>query len=88
MKQKRMIKLSIVFLFLLLVLPLVSSATRSNPQYTQYMGQGESSNDSVCREGQDFLIQIAPFGCTPAVVRSDLLEEQNVPVFVIECYKS
>ncbi len=34
-----------------------------------------------CKPGQDFLVQIAPFGCTPAVVRSDLLEEQNVPVF-------
>ena len=35
----------------------------------------------MCEAGQDFLIQIPPFGCEPAVVRSDLLEEQNVPVF-------
>lgn len=34
-----------------------------------------------CGEGQDFMIQVAPFGCEPAVVRSDLLEEQNYPVF-------
>jgi hypothetical protein len=34
-----------------------------------------------CLERQDFVMQIAPGGCSPAVVRSDLLEEQNVPVF-------
>src|SRR4030042_5167709 len=34
-----------------------------------------------CYERQDFIMQIAPGGCSPAVVRSDLLEEQNVPVF-------
>ncbi len=34
-----------------------------------------------CSERQDMIMQIAPGGCSPAVVRSDLLEEQNVPVF-------
>ncbi|MEM4326045.1 MAG: hypothetical protein QXU40_01970 [Candidatus Pacearchaeota archaeon] len=34
-----------------------------------------------CYEGQDFLLYIPPTGCVPSVVRSDLLEEQNVPVF-------
>ncbi len=34
-----------------------------------------------CGAGQDFLVQISPLGCTPTVVRSDLLEDQNVPVF-------
>jgi hypothetical protein len=34
-----------------------------------------------CYERQDFVMQIAPGGCSPAVVTSDLLEEQNVPVF-------
>jgi len=34
-----------------------------------------------CDARQDILLQIAPFGCQPAVVRSDLLAEQNVPVF-------
>jgi hypothetical protein len=29
----------------------------------------------------DFIIGIPPGGCSPMVVRSDLLEEQNVPVF-------
>ncbi len=36
---------------------------------------------SMCEAGQDFVLQIAPFGCEPAVVRSDLLEEQNVPIY-------
>ena len=34
-----------------------------------------------CVAGQDLILQIAPGGCSPKVVRSDLLEEQNVPVF-------
>ena len=34
-----------------------------------------------CDAREDILLQIAPFGCQPAVVRSDLLAEQNVPVF-------
>lgn len=34
-----------------------------------------------CRAQQDLLLMIAPGGCQPAVVRSDLLAEQNVPVF-------
>ena len=38
-------------------------------------------NQDDCLERQDFIMQIAPGGCSPAVVTSDLLEEQNVPVF-------
>ena len=34
-----------------------------------------------CDATSDFLISIRPGSCRPAVVRSDLLEEQNVPVF-------
>ncbi|MBI4016393.1 MAG: hypothetical protein HY363_01740, partial [Candidatus Aenigmarchaeota archaeon] len=36
---------------------------------------------TTCEARQDILIQVAPAGCQPAVVRSDLLAEQNVPVF-------
>ncbi|MFH1311487.1 MAG: myxococcus cysteine-rich repeat containing protein, partial [Nanoarchaeota archaeon] len=36
---------------------------------------------SKCEAGQDFVLQIDPTGCIPSVVRSDLLEEENVPVF-------
>ncbi len=38
-------------------------------------------NDEVCRNRQDLILQVAPGGCQPVVVRSDLLAEQNVPVF-------
>ncbi|MDA3837185.1 MAG: hypothetical protein PF542_06210, partial [Nanoarchaeota archaeon] len=38
-------------------------------------------DNSMCEEGQDFIVQIDPLGCSPAVVRSDLLEEEEVPVF-------
>ncbi len=37
--------------------------------------------DGECAEGTDFVIGIPPGGCSPTVVRSDLLAEQNVPVF-------
>ncbi|MEX2017412.1 MAG: hypothetical protein WD876_02980, partial [Candidatus Pacearchaeota archaeon] len=36
---------------------------------------------SMCQAGQDFILQIDPLGCTNVPVRSDLLEEQDVPVF-------
>src|SRR3989344_3930175 len=35
----------------------------------------------TCDSREDILLQVAPGGCQPAVVRSDLLAEQNVPVF-------
>jgi hypothetical protein len=38
-------------------------------------------NNGQCEGNTDFLVIIPPGGCSPAVVRSDLLEEQNVPVF-------
>ena len=44
-------------------------------------GYNNGFSNQLCQQGQNFLITIAPGGCTPAVVRSDLLEEQNVPVF-------
>src|SRR3989344_1842722 len=34
-----------------------------------------------CEATTDFIIGIPPGGCSPSVVRSDLLAEQNVPVF-------
>lgn len=47
-----------------------------------FFGQTPGQFDrSMCEAGQDFVLQIAPFGCSPAIVRSDLLEEQNVPVY-------
>ena len=37
--------------------------------------------DQCDAENSDFIIGIPPGGCEPMVVRSDLLAEQNVPVF-------
>ena len=71
---------------LILVSSLSSAYVRSSPQYTNSLGTSYYSDinefsDNLCREGSDFVLQIAPFGCSPTVVRSDLLEEQNVAVF-------
>lgn len=88
-------KIFIILSILLLTTLLVSADySRSSPQLTQpgltsanynYGTRVELStlqtNKNVCEKGQDFVLQIAPFGCTPSIVRSDLLEEQNVPVF-------
>lgn len=70
-----------ILLLGILSLTLVSAYKSSTPQLSQY---GISTADSIqtsCTEGTDFIMQISPFGCTPAVVRTDLLEESNVPVF-------
>lgn len=93
MKKFQNLKLEIFLLAALLLISFGSAATtssysRSNPNYGLFdsYASGSSSatwstNQKVCSAGQDFILQIAPAGCTPAVVRSDLLEEQNVPVF-------
>ena len=78
-------------IFLILLTTFVLAAGISSPQFSApgsvgYLrGQGVDTfpifNPDMCGKGQDFVLQIAPFGCSPAIVRSDLLEEQNVPVF-------
>ena len=89
MKKKRLL-FGMIFLFaIIFFISSVGSYSQSNVQFTQYQPSPglfgwESSldfDDSMCEEGQDFLIQVAPLGCTPSVIRNDLLEEQNVPVF-------
>ena len=67
------------------------SGNSYNPQFYPpgYSGFGYNSPSQLwsgygsgqCLPGQDLILQIAPGGCSPNVVRSDLLEEQNVPVF-------
>ena len=62
-----------------------------SPQFNQPgFGAGSGFNPSTywsnieqadCRERQDIFLTIPPGGCSPDVVRSDLLEEQNVPIF-------
>ena len=49
--------------------------------YYPAMSITQDQQDEFCKQNQDFIIQVPVTGCTPAVVRSDLLEEQNVPVF-------
>src|SRR3989338_4192834 len=60
-----------------------ASYSSSSFDYPGIKGIGAFQNfgEESCQKGQDFLIQVAPFGCNPSVVRSDLLEERNVPVF-------
>jgi len=90
-KQKRMM-LGMFLLFAILFSTFASAASFSNPQlfspggnsFSYLGGQGinfPAFNSNQCQKGNDFIVQVAPFGCTPSVVRSDLLEDQNVPVF-------
>ena len=55
--------------------------TYSQSEISQYWPIISKSDVRQCVGRQDFVVQISPGGCTPMVVRSDLLEEQNVPVF-------
>ena len=83
--------LFITLLLLISSLVVVSSASysRTSPAYTQTTFPSLAGrvdfplgfDRQMCQSRQDFLLQITPFGCSPSVVRSDLLEEQNVPVF-------
>ncbi|MEK6819834.1 MAG: hypothetical protein AABY03_01385, partial [Nanoarchaeota archaeon] len=85
--------LGMIFLMGIVLISLIYAVSFSSPQISvpgansvNYLGrQGINTfpafNENQCETGQDFIVQIAPFGCTPAVVRSDLLEEQNIPVF-------
>ena len=88
MRINKGIKLGIFFLIgILLLSSFVMAYYRSQPNYFQYgpydrtgsMGTG-FFEDRMCKAGQDFILQISPLGCEPAMVRSDLLEEINTPV--------
>jgi len=52
-----------------------------NYNYGSSVNLYPSYDEKECGAGQDFILQIDPLGCDPSVVRSDLLEEQDVPVF-------
>jgi hypothetical protein len=83
----RVKKISIIGIFLILtILTTVSAYTRfyvQPPTFVPYTGEVEPLlfDRSMCGAGQDFILQVSPSGCIPSVVRSDLLEDQNVPVF-------
>ena len=88
-KMKNKIRMVLIVLTLLSLSFLFISKV-SAADITPYSYYGEdagyffpsiSLDDCSKGEGQDFLVQIMPGSCQPIVVRSDLLEEQNVPVF-------
>jgi len=54
--------------------------------FSSYYGSNAQTYWPILNErdqcvSQDITLQVTPAGCQPAVVRSDLLAEQNVPVF-------
>ena len=95
MRIDKKISWGMFFVFVIFLMVVVSSAGNSisNPQLlspgvNSFTSLGKQNinpfpvfNEDFCSAGQDFVLQVAPFGCEPSVVRSDLLEEQNVPVF-------
>jgi len=73
-------------------MPSASYITSSKGYYTNfntyYSSEGRLrsywpilDDPNTCTARQDLLLMIPPGGCQPAVVRSDLLAEQDVPVF-------
>lgn len=53
----------------------------SRDQMYSYWPILRDMENGQCNVTSDFLVTISPAGCQPMVVKSDLLEEQNVPVF-------
>ena len=64
-----------------------ASSYQYQPSYQTYYGSQMSTywpilgDKETCQGRQDVILQIAPAGCEPMVVRSDLIADQNVPVF-------
>ena len=87
--RTKFVLLILSFLLLVSLLSVISAYVRNVPAYTiggrnaaYTSGQLYPTLDkSMCQASQDFILQIDPLGCTPPVVRSDLLEEQDVAVF-------
>ncbi len=81
------------FLLIIFLSIFIQAYSYSKPQYYQptphrYYGGSRInqywprfSEKEVCETGTDFIVNVAPAGCQPTVVRSDLLEDQDVPVF-------
>ncbi len=62
--------------------------SQPRPSYTTYYSNEQINtywpilgDKETCKNRQDILLSVSPAGCQPSVVRSDLLAEQNVPVF-------
>jgi len=87
--KKRVKSFGLVALVLLVALIFVGLVSSQSVFQRSFVGtnpfsgidSAPSFSSDQCQMGQDFILQISPTGCTPSVVRSDLLEEQNVPVF-------
>lgn len=84
----------ILFFSLMTVSAYTGGYTYSNPKlsgsssfqsYATSFGSlsfnSQSFDHSMCDEGQDFLLRIDSTKCTPIIVRSDLLEENDIPVY-------
>ncbi|MDD5012203.1 MAG: hypothetical protein PHQ66_00955 [Candidatus Nanoarchaeia archaeon] len=81
MTRKKII-FGMFFVFVILFLQFISADIISNVQTSQFnLDTKKSLDTSLCQEGKDFLVQISPSGCEPAVVRTDLLEEEDVQVY-------
>lgn len=83
MKLKEILKFAFLLLIGIFCVNLILAYSSSyNTQYSQ-PGYSFSSGSFTqeCEPGEDFILQITPGGCSPAVVPSALLEEQDISVF-------
>ncbi|MCX8158897.1 MAG: hypothetical protein N3D20_01225, partial [Candidatus Pacearchaeota archaeon] len=91
--MRKIILFVLTFLMILFSADLISAASgfyssyQMQPNYqTYYAGRvsvywPQVASVEDCKARQDFILQTGIAGCEPMVVRSDLLAEQNVPVF-------
>jgi len=88
--KKLALSFFLLAIFSVLLISFASSQyTRAFPSFAQGSQFTPVSGDlqfplfdrAMCEAGQDFLLQIDPLGCQPTVIRSDLLEDQDVAVF-------
>jgi len=90
MKREMILIIALIFLVGALnsASAFVSSTYQLPPSFQTYYSS-ENVNQywpvladkDTCQGRQDLILQVSPAGCQPVVVRSDLLAEQNVPVF-------
>jgi hypothetical protein len=85
-------KINYLFLvfFIILFSNLVFSATISDFFKTQTKDNLNTENSPIyqCNQGEDFIAFISPLQCSPEIVRDDLLEENDVPIYCkINLYK-
>lgn len=80
--EKGIFSFAILLVMTFFLICMVSAAfTDSTPQISPTTFSTTSFDSTKCQQGSDFIVQISPTGCTPVVVRSDLLEEQDVQVY-------